>query len=398
MKFDFDHPVNRWGTCSMKYDDPGYFAKRAPGLRLDKDTIRLMLADMDFPCAPAITKALHRVAEFGVFGYTTADAAPSYKSSILSWYRRRYGLSLKEEWVVPCNGALDGVAQAIRAFSQPGEGVILCYPVYANFMETVRQLGREIVPCRLLQPQVGDYRIDWENFRQVCANPQNKVFLLCSPENPVGRVWSREELARMAQICRKNGVVLVSDEIHSDLVRKGVHHLLILQAGEAPDNLILVSGANKAFNLMGLHCAYCLIPHPALRERFCRDFDSGMSSPFAIAAMIAAYEEGEEWLNQLNDYLDESLTLAIQAIEEKLPKAKAYVPQGTYILWVDFGGYGLSPEELQIVVNHKANVAVQGGLAHDPEQGGAYLRLCLTSPKAVILTAIDRMAAAFQEV
>ena len=189
MKFDFDRTVNRKGTYSMKYDDPGYFRRLAPGIRLDQDTIRLMLADMDFPCAPAITRALHRTADFGTFGYTTADAAPEYKSAIQSWYQRRYGLALEPGHILPCSGALEGVAQAIRAFSQPGDGVILCYPVYANFMHTIRRLGREVVPCRLLQPHIGDYQMDWENFRQACAAPKNKVFLLCSPANPVGRVW-----------------------------------------------------------------------------------------------------------------------------------------------------------------------------------------------------------------
>ena len=397
MKFDFDHGANRKGTYSMKYDDPAYFRRLAPGIRLDEGTIRLMLADMDFPCAPAITRALHGVADFGTFGYTTADAAPEYNAAIRSWYRRRHGLTLEPDHILPCSGALEGVTQAIRAFSQPGDGVILCYPVYANFMGTVRQLGREIAPCHLLQPRVGEYQMDWEHFRQACADPKNKVFLLCSPANPVGRVWSREELRRMARICRENGVVLVSDEIHSDIVRKGVRHLPILQAAEALDNIVMVSGANKAFNLMGLQCAYCVIPDPSLRERFTKDFDTGMLSPFAIAAMVAAYEEGEEWLEELNRYLDESLALAVENIREKLPRAKAYVPQGTYILWVDFSGYGYSPEELLALVNQKANVALQSGLAHDPEQGGSYLRLCLTSPKAAILTAIERIAAALQE-
>lgn len=396
MKFDFDHAVDRGGTYSMKYDDPGYFFKRAPGIRLDKDTIRLMLADMDFQCAPAITQAMHRVADLGAFGYTTADAAPEYKAAIISWYQRCFDLKLEKDWIIHCNGALEGVAQAVRAFSQPGDGIILCHPVYSNFTGTIHQQGRKVAACHLLQPSLGEYCMDWEKFQKVCARPENKVFILCSPANPVGRVWSREELARMAEICRENGVVLVSDEIHSDIVRRDIRHLPIIEAAEDLSNIILVSGANKAFNLMGLHCAYSIIPDPALRERFEKDYGADMPSPFAIAAMIAAYTEGEEWLDQLNQYLDESLTLAVKAIGEKLPKAKAYVPQGTYILWVDFSGYGYTAEELQAIVNQKANVAVQGGISHDPEQGGQYLRLCLTSPKATILTAIDRISSAFK--
>lgn len=397
MKFDFDRAVDRTNTYTMKYDDELYFRRMAPNIRLDKDTIRLLLADMDFRCAPAITAALHRVADFGTFGYTTADSTPEYKGAILSWYQRRYGMDLERDWIVHSNGALDGVGQAIRAFSEPGDGVILTYPVYSNFTGTVKSLGRKVASCHLLQPTPGDYRMDWEKFRQVCAREENKVFILCSPNNPVGRVWTREELEQMARICRENGVVLVSDEIHSDFVRRGFQHTPILAAVEDWSNLILVSGVNKTFNLMGLHCAFSVIPDAALRDQFRKDYETGMPTPFAIAAMVAAYTEGEEWVDQLNAYLDESVREAVERIGEKLPKAKAYVPQGTYILWVDFSDYGYSPDILQYIVNHKANVAVQGGLSHDPEEGAPYMRLCLTSPKAVIREAIDRMGEAFSE-
>lgn len=397
MKYDFDHAIPRAGTYSMKYEDEGYFLKRAPGIRLDNDTIRLHLADMDFPCAPAITRAMHRVADHGTFGYTTADAAPEYRESIISWYQRRFSVRLESEWIIHCNGALDGIAQAIRAFSEPGDGVILCHPVYSNFTEVITNLKRKVVGCHLLCPVAGDYRMDWDMFRQACAKPENKVFVLCSPANPVGRVWTQKELAQMAQICRENDVVLVSDEIHSDIVRKNVRHWPIIKASADLSNIILVSGANKSFNLMGLHCAYCVIPDPALRERFEKGYEAGLPSPFAVAAMIAAYTEGEDWIDQLNEYIDGSLAAAVESIREKLPRAKAYIPQGTYILWVDFSGYGYTPDELQRIVNHNANVAVQNGFPHDPEQGGQYLRFCLTSPKAVVLEAIDRIATAFNK-
>ena len=179
---------------------------------------------MDFQCAPAITKAMHRVADFGTFGYTTADSTPEYKQSIISWYDRRFGMKLEKNWIIHSDGALDGVEQVIRAFSEPGDGVILCHPVYSNFTGVMHKLGRIVASCHLLQPTVGDYQMDWERFEQVCAQERNKVFVLCSPENPVGRVWTPDELVRMAEICRENGVVLVSDEIHSDFVRGGVKH------------------------------------------------------------------------------------------------------------------------------------------------------------------------------
>lgn len=397
MQFDFDRVNDRAGTYTMKYDDESYFRRLAPGIRLDKDTIRLLLADMDFQCAPAITKALHRVAGFGTFGYTTADADPEYRNSIIRWYAKRYHMELKPEWIIHSNGALDGVGRTIAAFSQPGDGVIICRPVYSNFTSTIKRLNRRVVNCQLLQPTLGNYRMDWDKFETLCDQSANKVFVLCSPENPVGRVWEGWELERMADVCRANGVVIVSDEIHSDIVRSGVRHLPILQAVEDSSNLVMVSGANKSFNLMGLQCAYSVIPDGGLRKKFLDGCQTEMPTPFALAAVVAAYDESEDWLNALNAYLDSMIEFTVDYMSEKLPKARVYTPQGTYILWVDFSGYGWTQDTLQYLVNHQANVAIQGGLPHDPERGAAYLRFCLTSPKAMIQEAIDRIAAAFTD-
>ena len=397
MQYDFDRVIDRTGTSSMKYDDPDYVPSMAPGIRLDGHTIRLLLADMDFQVAPAITKAMHRVADYPTFGYTTADGDPEYRGSIIRWFKRRYHMDIKREWVVHSNGALDGVGRTVEAFSQPGDGVILCGPVYSNFTGVVKGMGREVVRCHMLQEELGDYRMDWDKFRQVCAQPKNKVFILCSPNNPVGRVWEVEELRQMAAICRENGVVLVSDEIHADFLRQGVEHHPILRAVEDHSNLILVSGVNKSFNLMALHCAYSIIPDDALREKFVTGYDTGMPTPFAVAATIAAYDECEDWLAQLNAYLDKTMAWVVGYIREKLPKVKAYLPQGTYILWLDFGAYGYESGTLQYIVDGMANVAMQGGLSHDPEQGEHYMRMCVTSPRAVMQEAIDRMAAAFEK-
>lgn len=397
MKYDFDHVISRFGTYSMKWDDNGYIEAVAPGIRLDKDTIRLMVADMDFQTAPAIVQAMHRVADHANFGYTTANAAPEFNQSIINWYARRHGYTVKNEWIIYSNGALDGVGQTINAFSAPGEGIIICSPVYSNFTSTIKRLGRQVVNCQKLHPGVGKYDMDWEKFEQLCAQKENKVFVLCSPENPVGRIYTVEELNRMADICRRNGVVIVSDEIHSDFVRKGEKHIPILQAVTDHSNLVMVSGPNKSFNLQGLHCAYSIIPDDDLRARFMAGYEANMPTPFAVGAMIAAYEESEDWLDELNAYLDEGLTWAVEYIHEKLPKAKAYVPQATYVLWVDFSDYGYPQNVLQYLVNHKGNVAVQGGTSHDPEQGDHYLRFGLMCPKAIFKEAIDRVAAAFAE-
>lgn len=397
MKYDFDTPVQRFGTYSMKWDDDAFFKIITPNIRLDKDTIRMNLADMDFRCAPAIAKAMHRVADFENFGYTTATSAPEYIPAIISWYQRRHGIELKKEWIIHSNGALDGVEQTILAFSKPGEGVILCRPIYRNFSSVTEKTGRKIANCQMINHGNGRFEMDWENLEKVCAVPENKVFVLCSPQNPVGRVWIKEELCKVAEICRRHGVVVVSDEIHSDIIRKGVKHLPIISAVEDLSNIIMLSGVNKSFNLMGLHCAYSVIPDENLRKQFKAGYDPAMPTPFAIAGTIAAYMESEDWLDELNEYLDDTMTFAVEYMKEKLPKVKAYVPEGSYVLWLDFADYGYSAETLQYLCYQMANVALQKGLSHDPDQGGTFMRMCVTTSKANVKLAIDRLAKAFAE-
>lgn len=397
MKYDFDTPVQRFGTYSAKWDDDDFFRIITPNVRLDKDTIRLNLADMDFRCAPAITKAMHKVADHENFGYTTATSAPDYLPAIIGWYQRRHNVTVKPEWVIYSNGALDGVEQTILAFSKPGEGVILCRPIYRNFSSVTERTGRKIANCQMINHGNGRFEMDWDNLEEVCAQPENKVFVLCSPQNPVGRVWTKEELCKTAEICRKYGVVVVSDEIHSDIIRKGVKHLPIIDAVEDLSNIIMVSGVNKTFNLMGLHCAYSVIPDENLRKRFKEGYNPAMPTPFAVAGTIAAYNESEEWVDELNEYLDDTMAFAVDYMKEKLPKVKAYLPQGTYALWLDFSDYGYTPETLQYICYQMANVFIQKGLSHDPDEGGMFMRMCVTTSKAIVRRAIDRLADAFAQ-
>lgn len=397
MKYDFDHEAQRYGSYSLKWDLPQFFIHNTPNMRFDKDTIRVNLADMDFKCAPAIVKAMHRVADFENYGYTAYFADPEYIKSIISWYKRRYGLEIKPEWLVYCNGAIDGVEQTVRAFSEPGDGVILCRPIYRNFTMSIQALGRKIANCQMLNNGDGDYQFDWDSLEEVCAKPENKVFVLCSPQNPVGKVWTRDELVRVADICRRNNVVIVSDEIHCDILRKGVKHIPVIEAVPDCSNIILVSGVNKSFNLMGLHCAYCIIPDEKLRARFCKDYNPNQPTQFAIAGTVAAYNESEDWLAELNEYIDGAMEAAVALFKAEMPKVKVYVPQGSYALWLDFSAYGYTPEVIQDLIFQKANVAMQKGPAHDPDNGGQFMRMCITCPKAKIEEAVHRVAKAFAD-
>lgn len=396
MQYDFDHAVPRRGTYSMKYDDKAFFESFVPNIRLDDNTIRLMLADMDFHCAPAITRALHRVADFGNYGYVTVDSAPEFRQSIVAWYKHRFNCTIHPEEIVYSCGALDGVEQTIASFSHPGDGVILLYPVYSHFTSSVLRLGRKIVSCHMEYDGNSHYSIPWESFETVCADPTNKVFVLCSPSNPLGIVWTPEELERMATICRTNNVVLVSDEIHSDLIRQGSKHTPIIAATTDRRNLVMVSGPNKAFNLMGLHCAYSIIPDPTLRAHFCEGYVPVQPTAFALAAMIAAYTECDDWLDQLNAYLDANLHFAVEYLHRNLPKVKVHMPEGTYMLWMDFSAYGLGTRKLAAKTNLEANVCIDLGIFSDPEQGEHFLRMSVACPRPQLKEALQRLHNTFQ--
>lgn len=397
MTYDFDKPVYRKGTYSMKYDDKRFFEAFVPNIRLEDDTARFMLADMDFHCPEPITKALHRVADFGNYGYISLGGVPEFQASIIHWYQKRHGYTIAPEEIVYSCGALDGIEQTIAAFSQPGDGVVLCYPVYRNFTVSVLRLKRKVVGCHLLYDGQGNYQMDWAGFEKACADPNNKVFVLCSPHNPLGIVWKPEELARMADICRKNGVVLVSDEIHSDILRRGVTHTPILAAVEDKSNIIMVSGPNKTFNLMGLHCAFSVIQDEGLRKKFTEGYMPVQPTAFALAAMIAAYNECEDWLEQLIDYLDGNLQYAVTFLNERLPGIKVHIPDGTYILWMDFGAYGLGTPGLVQKTNIEANVCLDLGVGADPEQGENFLRLCATGSRKELAEALERLYQVFKD-
>lgn len=392
MKYDFDHVPARFGTATMKYDDKAFFDAFFPGLRLDQDTIRIMVADMDFQCPPAITEALKKTAEQSTFGYTRAQACPEFYRSVINWYKRRYHYDVPADAIVYAGGALDGVEQTIAAFSQPGDGVIVCCPVYSHFLTSIKTLGRRMVDCHLIRDEDGYYHMDWAAFEAACQDPANKVYALCSPDNPIGVVWPEEDLRRMGAICKENGVVLVSDEIHSDLVRKGVTHTPILAAVEDTSNIIMIGGPNKSFNLMGLHCAYSIIPDRELRQRYEAVHDIALPTPFALAAMVAAYDLCEDWLDQLNEYLDESLSMAVEFLHTNMPKAKVHIPDGTYVLWVDMSAYGLSLEELVYRMNTVANVCADLGITADPAQGASFIRICATCPHTQLLEGLQRLA------
>lgn len=392
MKVDFDEIVERQGTYSAKWmgTDSSCLDYRNPDVMLP-----FQVADMDFACPEPIVKAMHRVADHRIFGYSARPEM--YTEAFTGWYRRRYGLELKGEWIIPSHGSMSAVNAAVSTFTNVGDGVIICRPVYGHFAGCVEEeLYRRAVNVQLLNHN-GYYEMDWDAFEAACARPENRAFILCSPANPVGRVWRREELARMCEITRRNHVLLISDEVHCDLLMAGQRHTPVLQATDDWSNLILVTGINKTFNVAGLACANAVIPDDSLRGIFQKEFGHAMLSPFAIAALISAYTECDEWLEQLCAYIEGNMDAAIAFLQEHMPKVKIRKPEGTYILWADFSAYGLSAEEIHRRIYEEARVLLQDGTVHDPDLGGQFQRICVPCARAVLLEGLRRLAKVFPE-
>ena len=395
MKYDFDKIVNRRGTYSAKYDGVKLFGMGS-NVRFDEETIPMMVADMDFECPPAIVNAMHRVADHTIYGYTMHGTDERYFGSIVDWYKRRYDTVLNPEHIMYSAGSVVAINHAMNVFSNPGDEILITRPVYGHFTGMIEsETCHKTVSSHLIDDGTGYYTMDWADFEAKCARPSVRIFILCSPANPIGRVWTKEEIIKMAEICRKNHVLLISDEIHSDILRAGVKHYPITSIVEDLSNIIMVIGTNKSFNVAGLHCSNVVIPDDNLRGIFSQKFRSMMSSPFSTAASIAAYDESEDWLNELNKYLDESIDWSIEYLKEKLPKVRVWKPEGTYMLWLDFTAYGLSGAEVHERIYNKANVMLQDGNGHDPEEGECFQRMCIACPRSMIKEAIDRMSKEF---
>lgn len=394
MQYNFDEVVNRYGTYSMKWDG---VTGLVPGLR--GKFIPMMIADMDFKTAQPVIDAMHRVADFGMFGYTADWAEPAYAQAVTGWFSRRFGWQFSPQDVIYSNGTIEALNCAVQTFSNVGDGVILCRPVYGHFTQAIEdECHRKVVDCHLRNDGSGYYTMDYEDLEKKCADPRNRIFVLCSPHNPTGRVWTPEELRRAAQICQKHHVLLISDEVHCDIVRAGVRHYPLPTVVEDHSNIITLTAVNKTFNLAGLQCSNAIITDPFLRERFKNAFGMRCPTPFAIAALIAAYNEGEEWLEQANAYIDDNLDFALDFLQQHLPWVKAWRPEGTYVLWLDLSASGLSDAEIHARIYDQALVMLQDGTDHDPEKGQCWQRMCMPCARSVLQEALERIADVFQDV
>lgn len=392
VKNDLDRIIDRKNTGSIKWQFVKFMYPE-----VEHEVLPLWVADMDFSCAQPILNALHARVDREIFGYSSFDE--KYYDAVTDWFKRRHKWEIEKNDIFFSPGIVPALGLLVRGLTKKGEGVIIQQPVYYPFMNMIKNNGRNIVNNPLVNKN-GYYEMDYEDLEKRAQNPNNKLMLLCSPHNPVGRVWTKEELMKVHEICERNGVILISDEIHCDLLRDGVTHIPFHTLGEeAKKNTIVCTAPSKSFNLAGMQLSNLVISNHELQKKWTDEIEEKISltnpSPFAIEATIAAYNESEEWLNQVNSYIDENHKFLKEYIEANLPKLTFTIPEGTYLAWVGFENYGLSNEELKNTMLCKANIALDDGILFG-EAGGQYQRINVACPQSILKEALDRIKNALE--
>lgn len=388
MSSRFDEIIDRYHTMCEKYD--GIARTGRPS-----DTIPLWVADMDFRSPDCVREALHRLADHGIFGYT--DAGKEYFAPIRGWFQERFGWEPKQEWLICTPGVVYGFSAAINALTQEGDAVLIQQPVYPPFAGALRESGRILVNSPLHEEN-SVYRMEpAEDMERRIVENNVKVFLLCSPHNPVGRVWTRQELETVNEICLRRGVVVISDEIHADFTFPGHPHTVFASLSkEAEQNCVVCTAPSKTFNLAGLQTSNLFVPNPALREKLRSFMDRlhyGAPNLAGITACMAAYQGGAPWLDELIEYLAENVSLVRSFLQERLPQLRLVEPEGTYLLWIDCRGLGLTEEGLADLLTNRARLWVNEGVMFGPG-GEGFIRVNIACPRSVLQKALNRLAEA----
>lgn len=385
--YDFDRPVQRRGTNSYKWD-----------IIKQEGVIPLWVADMDFEVAPPIAHALQKRVEHAVYGYTLVP--DSYYEAIVGWFKRRHQWTIDRHWIIYTTGVVPAVSCAIKSWAMPGEKVLVQTPVYNCFFSSIRNQGCELIENPLIRE--GDsYRIDFEDFEKKCADNKTTLFLLCNPHNPAGRVWTKEELEHMNDICLKHHVRVISDEIHCELVMPGHTFTPFAAISKAcRDNSVTLNSPSKSFNIAGLQIANIICADAEWRQRIDRViniYEACDVNPFGVIALQAAYNEGEDWLDELNLYLWNNYLAMKTNVEKYLSKAQLLRLEGTYLAWLDVSAYHYSSNEIEHRLIKEAKVYVNSGTMYGEKAGEGYLRINLACPRATLMEGLQRITRWFEQ-
>ena len=390
MQYDFDTPIDRTHTWSIKHD-----FKKENG-KAD-DILPFWVADMDFRSPDSVVEALKKAVDHGIFGYSRADE--SYFDAVAAWYQKRHHLTLQPEWMTCTPGIVFALSIAVRAFTQEGDAVLIQPPVYHPFSRAILRNKRTLVENPLVLKD-GHYEMDLEDLEQKVLDEHVKLMILCNPHNPVGRVWTREELTALADICLRHHVYVISDEIHGDFVWQGHEQTPYASISEeACLHSMMCTAPSKTFNLAGMATSNLFIPDPEMRRKFRSELlDVGQENMnrLGLFACRAAYEGGGEWLDQLIGYLAGNLALVRDFCKNRVPQIQLVEPEGTYLAWLDCRELGMTDDELMAFFSDEAKVWLDPG-THSGEQGSGFMRFNLGSSRSVIAQALDQIEAALKK-
>jgi len=381
---NFDKLTNRKNTDSIKFD----FAKENG---MPEDILPMWVADMDFKTSSFITDAINDKVSQGIFGYS--ESKDSYFEAVSGWMMRRHNLHIEKDWIVKTPGVVFALATAVKAYTNEGDSIIIQRPVYYPFTRVIVNNNRKAVSSDLVLRD-GKYRIDYEDFEKKIVDNDVRMFILCSPHNPIGRVWEEDELERLADICLKHNVLIVSDEIHEDFTYDGITHIPLITIDEKYKEITTTcTSPAKTFNLAGLQVSNILIPNGELREKYEAEKEKtgyGLLNQLALTACEAAYRYGDEWLDELLVYLQGNLDYIREYLKSELPDIKLIEPEGTYLVWLDFRELGLTEEELEDLIVNKSGLWFDAGIMFG-ESGAGFERINIATQRSIIKEALDRI-------
>jgi len=391
MTYSFDKIIDRRGTDSLKYD---FAARRGK----PENILPMWVADMDFQAPPEVLQALAERSRHGIFGYSDVVGS-DYFDTLASWYVNRFGWRPSHQWLVKTPGVVFAICTAIRALTEEGDAVMIQQPVYYPFADSVVANGRKLTVNELVYKD-GRYTMDLSDFESKITRDQVKLFILCSPHNPVGRVWTAEELTAMGNICLKHGVKIVADEIHADFIYPGHRHQVFAAIKpEFSDITITCTSPSKTFNLAGLQISNIFISNGSIRRRFKHEIaKTGYNEPniMGLTACKAAYRYGAQWLDDLISYLASNLSLVRDFLKCEMPEIKLVEPEGTYLVWLDCKALGLSDKELDDLIVHKAGLWLDAGPMFGAGVEG-FQRINIACPRAILEDALERLKKAFRQ-
>ena len=387
--YNFDEVIDRKGTNCLKYDfavERGY----------PEGVLPFWVADMDFRTAPPVIEELARRVQHGIFGYT--DPGADYRAAVWNWMKTQHDWTPAVGSLTITPGVVFALGMAVQSFTAPGDAVLIQQPVYYPFSSIILGNDRQLVNSPLVLKD-GHYEIDFVDFEQKITSKNVKLFLLCNPHNPAGRVYTRDELQKMATICLQHGVTIVADEIHNDFIRKGYEHTVLASLGnDIAQHVVTCTAPSKTFNLAGLQISNIFIENESMRQKFRATIDhAGYSQPNALGmfAAQAAYEKGLPWLEALRDYLEQNYQKTKAFLAQHLPKVTLIEPEGTYLLWLDFRAYGLSAKELDHLIVHEANLWLDSGHIFGKD-GEGFERLNIACPWATLEQGLKQLARTFK--